>query len=93
MYFKKFFRRYFRPIRVRQLKYIVVKKIFTIYLNNKNSDDFYYVLKLLSELECEVNFIDENFFDYDYTLFKNLIDVKQKTINQVVINCTLYVNK
>ncbi len=70
-----------------------MKKIFTIYLNDKNSDDFYYVLKLLSELECEVNFIDENFFDYDYTLFKNLIDVKQKTINQVVINCTLYVNK
>ena len=70
-----------------------MKKKFTIYLNDKNSDDFYYVLKLLSELECEVNFIDENFFDYDYTLFKNLIDVKQKTINQVVINCTLYVNK
>jgi len=70
-----------------------VKKKFTIYLNDKNSDDFYYVLKLLSELECEVNFIDENFFDYDYTLFKNLIDVKQKTINQVVINCILYVNK
>ena len=70
-----------------------MKKIFTIYLNDKNSDDFYYVLKLLSELECEVNFIDENFFDYDYTLFKNLIDVKQKITNQVVINCILYVNK
>ena len=51
------------------------------------------MLKLLSELECEVNFIDENFFDYDYTLFKNLIDVKQKITNQVVINCILYVNK
>ena len=70
-----------------------MKKIFTIYLNDKNSDDFYYVLKVLSELECEVNFIDKNFFDYNYTLFKNLIDVKQKTTNQVVINCILYVNK
>ncbi len=51
------------------------------------------MLKVLSELECEVNFIDKNFFDYDYTLFNHLIDVKQKTTNQVVINCILYVNK
>jgi len=64
-----------------------------IYLNTKNSNDFYYVLKVLSELDCEVNFIDEKYIEYDYSSFKNLISEKQKTTNQFVINYIPYSNE
>lgn len=64
-----------------------------IYLNNNNGNDFYYVLKVLSELDCEVNFIDENYVELDYTVFKDLISEKQETSNQVVINYITYSNE
>ena len=51
------------------------------------------MLKVLSELECEVNFIDEKYIEYDYSSFKNLISEKQKTTNQFVINYIPYSNE